>query len=244
VKGKTMKAPLHHQQEVNLAIPTSRLHRRRCSGSNRAAHIIIAALVVTAVTCPAGAQVSFTRILEGDIANDAGHFLGCAWGDYDNDGHVDLFVGNELGLTNHLYHNNGNGTFTRITTGTIVNERADTDAPVWGDFDNDGDLDLFCSNYESPVRDFFYRNDGNGTFTKITQGAWVTDSATGVGAAWGDYDNDGFIDLFVANQGMSSFLYHNNGDGTMTRITTGPVATVSGQSTGCAWADYDGGWLP
>jgi enediyne biosynthesis protein E4 len=180
-----------------------------------------------------------TRILDGDIANDAGNFWGCAWGDYDNDGNVDLFVCNTP--TNRLYRNNGNGTFTRITTGKIVNDQLDPDAPVWGDYDNDGDLDLFVTSWYAPARDCFYRNDGNGTFTRITQGAWVNDSGLGVGAAWGDYDADGLLDLYVANsQVQNDFLYHNNGDGTMTRITTGPIPSSGGSSTGCSWADYDG----
>jgi hypothetical protein len=237
-----MKTPLNNKPEAHLvclsAIP---LGSRTAPTSKTWLRATLLALLVAAALCPANAQVSFTRILEGDVANDRGNFLGCAWGDYDNDGYVDLFVGNELGLTNRLYHNNGNGTFTRITTGKIVNEPADTSTPVWGDFDNDGDLDLFASNYGPPARDFFYRSEGNGTFTKITQGAWVTDSSAGVGAAWGDYDNDGFLDLYVANsQDQNDFLYHNNGDGTMTRIATGPVTTSGGMSTGCAWGDYDG----
>ena len=202
-------------------------------------------LILAGSLCPASAQVTLTRVLEGDIAEDTGYFMGCAWGDYDQDGNVDLFVCNSLAnfgsATNRLYRNNGNGTFTRITTGTVVNERADSSTAVWGDFDNDGDPDLFVSNYASPARDFFYRNEGDGTFTKVPQGAWVTDSSSGIGAAWGDYDNDGYLDLFVANSAnLNDFLYHNNGDGTTTKVTTGPVPNAGGRSIGCAWADYDG----
>jgi len=183
----------------------------------------------------------FTRIQNGDIASDVGNSFGCAWGDYDQDGNGDLIVGSGFGQTNRLYHNNGNGSFARITTGKIVNEPADADAVVWGDYDNDGDLDLFVSNFMTPANDFFYRNEGDGTFVKIIQGPWVNDSSPGVGAAWADYDADGFLDLYVANtQGQNDFLYHNNGNATMTRITTGPIPSSSGWSTGCAWADYDG----
>ncbi|MHC1766306.1 MAG: CRTAC1 family protein [Verrucomicrobiia bacterium] len=205
---------------------------------------LVLILAVGAVL-PASAQVTLTRILEGDIAEDTAYFWGCGWGDYDQDGNVDLFVSsgpaNSVSGLNRLYRNNGNGTFARVTGRAPVNEPADSGGSVWGDFDNDGDLDLFASNYGSPTRDFFYRNEGDGTFIKITQGAWVTDSGNGTPAAWGDYDNDGYLDLYVGNSNNGNdFLYHNNRDGTMTRITAGPVSNISGNSVGCAWADYDG----
>lgn len=201
--------------------------------------VALSALLSMAIAFPAGAQVIFTRILEGDAANDPGGYVGCAWGDYDNDGCVDLFLANAGSTTNRLYRNNGNGSFTRVLAGKIGNERGDADAPVWADYDNDGDLDLFVTNFGTP-RDFFYRNEVNGGFTKITQGAWVTDSGAGVGAAWGDYDNDGFLDLYVANSnGQNNYLYRNNGDGTMTRVTKGPPVTSGGNSHGCVWTDYD-----
>ena len=197
-------------------------------------------LLDTAMTCGLMAQVSFTRILDGDIAEDSGLLGGCAWGDYDNDGYPDLAVADEVGEFNHLYHNNGNGTFYLVTEGTIASDPGTSSAPAWGDYDNDGDLDLFVSNFDPP-RDYFYRNEGDGHFTKVTQGAWVTDSSRGVGAAWGDYDNDGFLDLYVANSwGQNNFLYRNNGDGTMALITSGPPVTSGGNSHGCAWSDYDG----
>ncbi|MHC1766230.1 MAG: FG-GAP repeat domain-containing protein [Verrucomicrobiia bacterium] len=91
------------------------------------------ALILAGSLCPATAQDTLTPVLEGDIAEDTGYFWGCAWGDYDQDGNVDLFVCNSVtsgSVTNRLYHNNGNGTFTRVTTGTPVNERADSDAAV------------------------------------------------------------------------------------------------------------------
>ena len=203
--------------------------------------ITLVALLTVAVPCSAVAQVSFTRILEGDIAQDTGPSVGCAWGDYDSDGYPDLFIAN-AGTTasSRLYHNNGDGTFSRIADGPIVNDLSDTDTGVWADYDNDGDLDLFLANY-SPTKDCFYRNEGDGNFTKVTQGAWVTDTGYGVGAAWGDYDNDGLVDLYVANSGgQNNYLYRNNGDGTMTKITIGPAVTSGGNSHGCAWSDYDG----
>src|SRR5438309_6075344 len=83
------------------------------------------------------------------------------------------------------------------------------------------------------------------TFTKITEGSIVNDGGSSYGCAWGDYDNDGFLDLLVTNTNtrttgpQKSFLYHNNRDGTFTRITVGGIANDLGKWQGCAWADYD-----
>jgi len=216
-------------------------HTRFVPSATKMIPITLVALVTMAMPCGAVAQVSFTRILEGDIAKDTGPSVGCAWGDYDSDGYPDLFVADAGKTASRLYHNNGNGTFSRVAKGPITNDLSDTDTGVWADYDNDGDLDLFLANYSPPSQDCFYRNEGSGVFTKVTQGAWVTDTGYGVGAAWGDYNNDGLVDLYVANSGnQNNYLYRNNGDGTMTKITQGPPVTSGGNSHGCAWSDYDG----
>jgi len=198
-------------------------------------------LLLTAAPLTTLAQATFTKITTGAIVNDGGSSYGCAWGDYNNDGFIDLVVANGWGQTNFLYRNNGDSTFTKITVGPIVQDPADADAVVWGDHDNDGDLDLFVANFESPVqKDALYQNNGDGTFTKITQGTIVNDAGLGVGAAWADYDRDGWLDLYVANSRLQNdFLYHGNGDGTFTKILSGPVVTAGGTSIGCAWGDYD-----
>ena len=199
---------------------------------------------------------TFTKLTNGPVVTDLGLGLGCAWADYDNDGHPDLFVANLTNtLTSFLYHNNGNGTFTRINEGPIANDRRATGGGAWGDFDNDGDLDLFVANYGGSFadRNFLYRNNGDGTFTKLTNGPAVSEGGFARSASWGDYDNDGFLDLFVANSGYTgeagmaavvafptnNFLYHNNGDGTFAKIISGSIATDVGNSRSSAWGDYD-----
>jgi hypothetical protein len=138
---------------------------------------------------------------------------------------------------NFLYRNNRDGTFTRIAAGQIVDEApddSDSFGAAWGDYDNDGYLDLFVANccLGSPINDFLYRNDGNGTFVKVVTGSVVDDQAFSFTGAWGDYDKDGFLDLFVTAWGPGvshvNFLYRNNGDGTFAQILTGPVVTDSG----------------
>jgi hypothetical protein len=174
-----------------------------------------------------------------NLTTDPGIAHGCAWGDYDNDGWLDLFVpqysldGRPRSL---LYRNNRDGTFTRIPNGPIVTDIGDSIAGTWGDYDNDGHLDLFVSN-RSTQRNFLYHNNGDGTFTKITTGAPVTDSAYSFDCVWGDYDNDGFLDLFVATGGnrqrQANFLYRNNGN-TNSWVVLKLVGTVSNRSA--IWA--------
>ncbi|MEO8426498.1 MAG: FG-GAP-like repeat-containing protein [Verrucomicrobiota bacterium] len=198
-------------------------------------------LLALGLTRPLSAQ-SFTQITSGNVVTDAGNSHGMAWGDYDGDGNLDLFVANAGGLNNFLYHNNGDGTFTKITTGTVVNDGGNSTSCAWGDYDNDGHLDLFVANaFES---NFLYHNNGNGTFAKVTSGAIVTDVGGWYGCAWGDYDNDGYIDLYVANATGPNMLYHNNRDGTFSKVTGGSIVTDNPPSNSCAWGDYDNdGWL-
>ena len=181
---------------------------------------------------------TFTKITVGAIATDQGNSRAAAWGDYDNDGYLDLFVSN-IQLPSFLYHNNGSGTFTRITVGSIVSNIADSHSAAWGDYNNDGYLDLYVGN-DNAQNNYLYRNNGDGTFTQINSGQIVNDGGGSRGVCWGDYDNDGWLDMFVANGASGNdFLYHNNGNGTFTKITTGPVVTDGLSGYGCAWEDYD-----
>ena len=175
----------------------------------------------------------------GSIVTAGGKGNACAWGDYDNDGYLDLYVCN-ADQNNFLYHNNGNGTFTRITTGPAVVNTGNSQGCAWGDYDNDGYLDLFVT--RSGANSLLLHNNRNGTFTLVTNGPVANDNPGGP-CAWGDYDNDGFLDLIAT--GTTNHLYHNNGDGTFTRVSTGIVVTDPvGYNGCCAWADYDNdGWL-
>ena len=192
----------------------------------------------------------FNRILTGPVVNDSAASFGGAWGDYNNDGKLDLFVtggGTLDGTTNGnnlLYRNDGNGTFTKITTGAIVNDGGPSEGCAWGDYDNDGFLDLFVANGgESEVpaqRNFLYRNTRTGAFARVTSGAIATDTGYFMGCTWGDYDNDGFLDLFVSQfRGGNNALYHNNGHGGFDKVTAGRIVNDGGASAACVWGDYD-----
>lgn len=161
---------------------------------------------------------------------------GCAWADYDNDGFVDLFIATDDG-PNLLFRNNRQGGFTRVLAGAIATDVGNSESCAWGDYNNDGFVDLFVAN-QGGQPNFLYHNNGNGTFMRVTAGAIATDIGQCYAAAWGDYDNDGFLDLFVSNFGETSFFYRNNRDGTFTRTRTGPGLTPE-RSLGCTWTDFD-----
>ncbi len=208
---------------------------------------------------------------------------GCAFFDYDGDGDLDLyavngaplpeFVGNET-PTNKLYRNNGDGTFTDVTERAAVGDTGYGTGCATGDYDNDGDLDLYVTNYGPNL---LYRNNGDGTFTDVTERAAVGDSHWGAGCAFLDYDNDGDLDLYVANyldyslddpridlipyivdyhgtraSDLKTYphphnfndapdrLYRNNGDETFTDVAdVAGVANTAGKSLGVVVTDYD-----
>jgi hypothetical protein len=190
---------------------------------------------------------TFTKITDGAIVNDGGISWACAWGDYDNDGFLDLFVSNgthDVGQRNFLYHNNRDGTFTKIISGPIVNDMALFRGAVWVDFDNDGNLDLSVVSHGT--RNFLYRNNGDGTFARVATGIIANDLVVeSIGGSWVDYDRDGFVDFFVANAGgAKNSLYHNNGDGTFSKFDPSfAIVNDIGDSLSCAWADFtNSGW--
>ncbi|MCL4176367.1 MAG: VCBS repeat-containing protein [Verrucomicrobia bacterium] len=158
----------------------------------------------------------FVTITEGAIVKSGGTSIGVDWGDYDNDGDLDLVVANGANSNEFLYRNEGNGEFVRIIEGPVVSSGGTSFSVAWGDCDNDGDLDLFvANNWNQP--DFLFENQGDGTFVRILEGEWVNDSNSGSACAWVDFDNDGFLDLFIANghengtPEMNS-LYRNEGN--------------------------------
>jgi enediyne biosynthesis protein E4 len=179
--------------------------------------------------------------------------MGVAVGDYDNDGYPDLFV---LGYGRCiLYHNNGDGTFTDVTARAgVENPGRWASSAAWFDYDNDGRLDLVIANYVdwSPERNFYcgdqdpglrsychpdnyhgqlptlYHNNGDGTFTDMSKSSGVgLKGGNGLGVVTFDYDNDGWQDIFIANDHMPNFLFHNNRDGTFREVAYAAGVAVS-----------------
>jgi enediyne biosynthesis protein E4 len=239
---------------------------------------------------PAGSPVRFVDVAEQlgvrfKHTNGAakGYFLaetmgsGCALLDYDGDGRLDLFLVNSTCLPGFpekgpfysaLYHQRPDGTFEDVTRQAGLTVDCYGHGVAVGDYDNDGDPDLYLTAYGS---NHLFRNSGSGTFTEVTRAAKVPGPAYGTSAAWFDYDRDGHLDLFVCNYcrwttelnqkcgdssgryicgpkyygGTTSVLYRNNGNGTFTDVTRrAKVDAPNGKALGVAVWDYNGdGWL-
>src|SRR6266702_1321077 len=214
---------------------------------------------------------TFEDVTEKAGLQGAGYGMGVAVGDYDNDGFEDLYVTAYGG--NKLYHNNGDGTFTDVTEKAGVGGSGWSTSAAWVDLDNDGLLDLvvlryvdwdfddiwcgehkegyraYCHpDYFKPISPLVYHNNKDGTFTEVAQKVGLSKPGKGLGVAIADYDRDGYIDLFVANDSMLEFLYHNKGDGTFEDVglASEVAVDIDGRTyagMGVDFADYNNdGW--
>jgi len=207
---------------------------------------------------------------------------GCVWFDYNNDGLPDLYVVSGKPLENgvhpyplkqtpaipphnHLYRNNGNGTFTDVTEQAGVAANIYGMAAIAADFDNDGFVDLFVTGYGKAI---LFRNKGDGTFEDVTAKAGIHVDGWSISSAWLDYDRDGCVDLFVGRyvkfdpkyrafyaadnypgpldyEGDTNILYHNNCNGTFTDASEkSGIAAYKGRTMGVVAADFDGDGYP
>jgi enediyne biosynthesis protein E4 len=205
-------------------------------------------------------------------AGDTNYGMGVAVGDYDNDGFPDIYVTN-FGR-NILYHNNGDGTFTDVTAKAGVAAGGWSASAGFLDYDNDGYLDLFVTRYLDwtpeksktcgridqpmycppgefpPATNVLYHNRGDGTFEDVSVPSGIAAKpGHGLGVAFADYDGDGFTDIFVANDAIEQFLFHNNGNGTFSEVAldSGAALSNSGKKLsgmGVVFQDYDNDGLP
>ena len=199
-----------------------------------------------------------------------GYGMGACAGDYDNDGRTDLYITNAS--LNALYRNTGSGVFTDVTAAAGVGSTRWGSSCGFLDFDRDGDLDLFVTNYVTmganasrvcrggtpavrmychplnfqPTPNTLYRNNGKGVFTNVVTEAGIAGfRGNGLGVAVADYDDDGLVDIFVANDAVPNFLFHNDGKGrfTETALGSGVAVATDGQARagmGTMFGDYDG----
>ncbi|MEM1120018.1 MAG: FG-GAP-like repeat-containing protein [Bacteroidota bacterium] len=199
-------------------------------------HFLTTLLYGLFCTLPATAQ--FRDITQSAGLPLKGYSQGIAIGDYNNDGWEDLYISVETG-NNRLCKNNGDGTFSEVADDLGLAFSEKTKTAVWGDFNNDGWLDLYVANLRTA--DQLLLNEGNGTFENITEQAGisnVTPNPTSVNLA--DVNQDGFLDIYVSNFKAENILYINNGDLTFTDKTLESGTTDTGSSMGSLFFDYDG----
>ncbi len=162
-----------------------------------------------------------------------------AWGDFNSDGRPDLYIVNEG--QDFLLRNEGDGTFREIARSAGIVETASGRAAAWGDFDGDGRLDLYVVN---DGQDALYRNVGDEMFAPLDPiSAGLAEDAPGRAAAWGDFDGDGRLDLYVANEGPDA-LYRNLGGGRFQDVASAAGIHRGGISTAVAWFEFDGDGRP
>src|SRR5258708_6191672 len=222
---------------------------------------------------------TFTDVTERAGLVGDGYDMGVAIGDFDNDGWQDIYVASVT--KNHLYRNNGCGTFTDVTdkagvgTPTYKHRKRWSEASGWLDYNNDGKLDLFVSNYcrwevnkdpvclsggrlraychpkfYEPLPSTLYRNNGDGTFTDVSDETGISKKlGKGMGIGFNDYDGDGFLDIFVANDNMPNALFHNLKGKTFEEVAmdVGVAYTENGKAVsgmGAEFRDLDNDGFP
>ncbi len=175
-----------------------------------------------------------------------GFTMGSVFGDYDGDGDVDLYLatGGQYEIeANRLFANNGDGTFTDVTAEAGVGLKAFTYSASFADYDNDGDLDLYCANYGVGAKNVLFANNGDGTFTDVTDAAGVGDKSWSWMGVWSDIDNDGDVDLYVVNGrypvGEPNKLFVNNGNGTFTESAAAAGISDANWGLGASFGDVD-----
>ena len=158
--------------------------------------------------------LSFSNVALTIGLSDSSSTLTVATADYDNDGDLDVFLGTQSypgsAFTSILYRNNGNGTFTEVTASSGITTNYYIWGAEWGDYNNDGNIDLFLATTTGLFQ--LYKNNGNGTFTDVASTVGISDGESGYSCAWLDYDNDGDLDLYIARgQSFPDRMYRNDG---------------------------------
>ncbi len=214
-------------------------------------------------------QGRFAEVSQGAGVDARGWGQGAAWADYDGDGHLDL-VATSYG-ENQLYHNRGKGTFAETgRQAGLGGTKGFWSGASWGDYDRDGDLDLYICGYVqyrydpglarqqskqynalipatlnpstfAPERNLLYRNNGNGTFTEVAKSLGVDNlSGRSLSASWADFDEDGWLDLYVANDVSDNVLYRNKGKGVFEDLSHPAWVADYRGAMGLAVGDWNG----
>ncbi|HPG39936.1 MAG TPA: FG-GAP-like repeat-containing protein [bacterium] len=177
--------------------------------------------------------------LNNAVAADLSNNTSTSWTDIDNDGDLDCFIP-DFGLKDKLYINNNDGSFTAVTNSPVVDYEGISISGQWADYDNDMDMDLFiATGYPDARRDVLFNNNGDGTFVKVTEGDIVNIPTPCWNGSWGDFDNDGDLDIYLCTLPGNNILYQNNGDGTFIRIIDDVSVSSTFDACTAIWGDVD-----
>jgi hypothetical protein len=199
---------------------------------------------------------TFERVAKSKFPYSGGDGRTCSWADVDSDGDFDLYVGNFIEVVdgvrknarNNMYVNMGAGRFKQTFIGEHVNDRGRTYGTSFADFDNDGDPDLMVTNIGMRDSSVLYANDGKGNFTKLLPAqSGIVSGKPSKGHTWGDFNNDGFLDIFVANGTenvpdslLNDDIYYGSESGKLNKANVGFPVIDGRVSAGTAWSDADG----
>ncbi|OUS00712.1 hypothetical protein A9Q86_08095 [Flavobacteriales bacterium 33_180_T64] len=166
---------------------------------------------------------------------------GASWGDFNNDGFLDVFLNNRTSdITNKLYKNNGDGSFTDVTLQSGIDETpAFSFCSAFLDINNDGYQDLYVSNDKLDYENKLYKNNGDGTFTDISVSSGTNIAIDAMSVTVGDYNDDGFFDIYVTNNPTGNFLFRNNGDETFQNVAVASGTTFNSIGWGATFLDAD-----
>lgn len=179
----------------------------------------------------------YERVSDGIIVQDGGDSTCIEWADIDNDHDLDVLVCNAFG-NNFLYENLGDGRFGKNIKTPITNDGGRSGGGSWADFDSDGDLDLYVANVDEE-NNFYYRNEGDWLFTKVTEGDHVNSGGSSNSSTAIDVDNDGDLDLFVTNLTGPNQLFLNDGNGHFVRALFTGFSSAGQITASAAWGDFD-----
>ena len=176
----------------------------------------------------------------GEFSNLVSYYHSASFIDYDRDGLIDIFISNYMPTRfNELFHNEGKGQFKKVEDGVITSVRSESVGNTWADYDNDGNPDLLVLDNRNGKNRLFH-NNGNGSFSIDSNSIIAKDGGYSVGSCWGDIDNDGDLDLFIANaSNQNNYLYYNDGKGNFKKETQSIVVNDHGESHGCSFVDID-----